>query len=129
MVSTPRMPRDGISAEILSIGTELLLGDVLDTNSQFLASELAGLGINCYWRTTVGDNEERIQDAFMRALSRSDIVISTGGLGPTPDDLTGQCLADLFHTPMILDEDVLAKIAAFFAGRGITMPESNRKQA
>lgn len=117
------------NAEILSIGTELLLGNVLDTNAQFLSLELAKLGIDCYYRITVGDNKERIKLAVRSALSRAQLVIMTGGLGPTPDDLTVETLAELFQVPLILDESTLSRIKMLFARRGIIMPESNRKQA
>ncbi|RTL46088.1 MAG: competence/damage-inducible protein A [Candidatus Melainabacteria bacterium] len=117
------------TAETLSIGTELLLGDVLDTNAQFLAIELAQLGINCFFRTTVGDNKERIHSILRAALNRADIVITTGGLGPTPDDLTTESIADFFGAEMVLDEAVLAHIQKLFAARNFAMPESNNKQA
>ncbi|MBS1954798.1 MAG: competence/damage-inducible protein A [Cyanobacteria bacterium SZAS-4] len=117
------------TAETLSIGTELLLGDVLDTNSQFLALEFAQLGINCFFRTTVGDNKERIHSILRSALNRADIVITTGGLGPTPDDLTTESIADFFGVKMVMDEAVLANIRQLFAARNFQMPESNNKQA
>jgi nicotinamide-nucleotide amidase len=112
----------------LSIGTELLLGQVLDTNSQFLAQELAQLGINCFFRSTVGDNKERIKQALEQALKRSDVVITTGGLGPTPDDLTTECIAELFGVDMDMDEAVVERIREFFKARGLEMPPSNAKQ-
>lgn len=117
------------TAETLSIGTELLLGDVLDTNAQFLALELAQLGINCFFRTTVGDNKERIHSILRSALNRADIVITTGGLGPTPDDLTTESIAEFFGANMIADEKVLAHIQHLFSARNFAMPESNNKQA
>jgi len=117
------------TAEILSIGTELLLGHVLDTNSQFLAQELAGLGINCFFRSTVGDNKVRIRTAVNTALQRSDILITTGGLGPTADDLTTECLAEIFNVPLDFDQSVLDQIESFFKAAGQSMPASNRKQA
>ncbi len=117
------------NAEIICIGTELLLGDVLDTNSQFLAQELARLGIDCYYRTTVGDNLQRIQDAVVAALNRSDVVITSGGLGPTQDDLTIECLAQLFDVEMEFDAEVLERIEEFFRERRFVMPELNKKQA
>jgi nicotinamide-nucleotide amidase len=116
-------------AELVSIGTELLLGQILDTNAQFLGSELAKLGINCYYRTTVGDNKERIKEALRNAFSRSHLVITTGGLGPTADDLTTECIAELFGAPLVLDEAVFEYIKGLFAQMKFTMPESNRKQA
>ncbi len=117
------------TAEILSIGTELLLGQVLDTNSQFLAEELAKLGINCYYRTTVGDNPERIKEALRIAFNRANLVITTGGLGPTADDLTTECIAEFFAVPLVLDESVYEQIKSLFAAMHYKMPESNRKQA
>ncbi|HEY9778291.1 MAG TPA: competence/damage-inducible protein A [Planktothrix sp.] len=116
------------SAEVLSIGTELLLGQVLDTNAQFMAIELARLGLNSFFRTTVGDNKERIKECLKRALERSDIVITTGGLGPTPDDLTTECIAELLEAKMEMDETVVERVRAFFRTRGYPMPESNAKQ-
>lgn len=116
------------TAEVLSIGTELLLGQVLDTNAQFIAIELAKLGINSFYRTTVGDNKERIKQALAQAFQRSDVVITTGGLGPTPDDLTTECIAELFQTDMVMDEASIERVREFFSARGLKMPESNRKQ-
>jgi len=116
------------TAEIVSIGTELLLGDVLDTNSQFFAVELAKLGIDSYFRSTVGDNKDRIKAVLKAAFDRSDIVITSGGLGPTADDLTTECIAELFQVPMIMDESIVRRVEKFFRLRGVPMPESNRKQ-
>jgi nicotinamide-nucleotide amidase len=116
-------------AEIVSIGTELLLGQILDTNSQFISTELANLGVDCLFRSTVGDNSERIIECLKIALERSDVVITTGGLGPTADDLTHECIATLFKVDMEFDEDTLARIQGFFQRRGIVMVDSNRKQA
>ncbi|MDQ5937216.1 MAG: CinA-like protein, partial [Cyanobacteriota bacterium erpe_2018_sw_21hr_WHONDRS-SW48-000092_B_bin.40] len=116
-------------AEILCIGTELLLGDVLDTNSQFLAQQLALLGLDCFYRVTVGDNPERIKACMKEALERSDVLITSGGLGPTADDLTTECLAALFGAPLQMDEELLAFITSLFVARGFPMPETNKKQA
>ncbi len=116
-------------AEILSVGTELLLGQILNTNSQFLSSGLAEIGIDCYFHTTVGDNKKNISACLQAALNRSDVVIITGGLGPTADDLTCETIAEFFSTPLILDSATLEKIAAFFEQRGIPMAQSNCKQA
>ena len=116
-------------AEIVSIGTELLLGQILDTNSQFISTELASLGVDCLFRSTVGDNSERIVSSLKLALDRSDVVITTGGLGPTADDLTHECIAELFKVEMEFDESILTRIQGFFQRRGIVMVESNRKQA
>jgi len=117
------------TVEIISIGTELLLGHVLDTNSQFLAQELASLGINCFFRSTVGDNKSRIRTAVRAALQRSDILITTGGLGPTADDLTTECLAEIFNVPLDFDQSILDQIERFFKAAGQEMPANNRKQA
>ncbi len=117
------------NAEILSIGTELLLGEVLDTNSKFFATELAKLGIDCYYRVTVGDNKDRIKASLKQAFDRSDIVLTSGGLGPTADDLTTECVAEFFNLPMVMDEKVLKEIETLFAERNLSMPETNKKQA
>lgn len=117
------------NAEILSIGTELLLGEVLDTNSKFFATELANLGVDCYYRVTVGDNKDRIKASLKQAFDRSDIVLTSGGLGPTADDLTTECIAEFFNLPMIMDEEVLKEIEKLFAERNLSMPETNKKQA
>lgn len=117
------------TAEILSIGTELLLGHVLDTNAQFLSQELAVLGIDCFLRTTTGDNKGRIKDAARNALSRADILITTGGLGPTADDLTTESLAELFVTPLDFDQVILDQIENLFKASNWAMPASNRKQS
>jgi nicotinamide-nucleotide amidase len=117
------------SAEVVSVGTELLLGQVLDTNSQFLAVELAKLGIESYYRSTVGDNKQRIRAVLRQALERCDILITSGGLGPTADDLTTECIAELLETELIFDEEVFEHIKKLFASRNFKMPDSNRKQA
>jgi nicotinamide-nucleotide amidase len=117
------------SAEVVSIGTELLLGQVLDTNSQFLAVELAKLGVESYFRSTVGDNKPRIRSVLRQALERSDILITTGGLGPTADDLTTECIAELLETELFFDEEIWDFIKKLFASRNYPIPDSNRKQA
>lgn len=116
-------------AEVISIGTELLLGQIVNTNSHFLAGELASSGIDSLYQVTVGDNVARIKSTFKQALDRADIVISTGGLGPTADDLTHESLAELFSVPMIYDAETEEKIRALFALRGLAMSDSNKKQA
>lgn len=117
------------SAEIIAIGTEILLGQITDTNSQFVSEELARLGINCFYHTTVGDNPERIIETLRTAVSRSDLVITTGGLGPTADDLTMECIARAFGSELFLDEEILGQLELFFQSRGYPMPETNKKQA
>lgn len=116
-------------SEIISIGTELLLGEITDTNASFLASELPLLGIDLYWVTQVGDNLGRICEALNRAINRSDIVFTTGGLGPTDDDLTREAISTLLNEEMEVDSVLLAELRDFFAKRGLEMPQRNIKQA
>ncbi|HEY9675670.1 MAG TPA: competence/damage-inducible protein A [Waterburya sp.] len=118
-----------MSAEIICVGTELLLGDIVNTNAQFLALELANLGIPHYYQTVVGDNPERLKNVLALACDRSNILIFTGGLGPTPDDLTTEAIADFFGVPLIERQDILEDIAQKFAQWGREMTPSNRKQA
>ncbi len=118
-----------MTAEIIAVGTELLLGDILNTNAQFLARELAALGISVYYQTVVGDNPARLEGVVRQARARSDLLVFTGGLGPTEDDLTKQTVARAYGDGLRLDEEELEKIRAFFARWGRTMPENNRRQA
>jgi nicotinamide-nucleotide amidase len=116
-------------AEILSVGTELLLGHITDTNATYLAQQLAALGIDLLYVSTVGDNLGRLTEVVRRGHARSDLVVMTGGLGPTEDDLTREAIAaTLGETPSV-DEDYLVKLRDFFASRGVQMPERNIKQA
>lgn len=116
-------------AEILSIGTELLLGDILNTNAQYIARRLADVGIFVYYQTVVGDNPERMAKAFNLAFERADLVITTGGLGPTKDDLTKELAAEYFGKRLVEDRASLKKIEEYFAKSGRPMTENNRKQA
>ena len=116
-------------AELLSIGTELLLGEIVDTNANYLAGRLALLGIDCLHMQTVGDNLARAKQAFERALDRSDLVVATGGLGPTEDDLTREAIAAALGETPAVDPALAAELLAWFAGRGLLMPDRNRKQA
>ncbi|MFN6568975.1 competence/damage-inducible protein A [Dendronalium sp. ChiSLP03b] len=118
-----------MSAEIICVGTELLLGDILNSNAQFLAQQLAQLGIPHYYQTVVGDNPERLKQVIEIATSRAQILIFTGGLGPTPDDLTCETIADFFGVPLVERPEIIEDIAQKFAGRGRLMTPSNRKQA
>lgn len=118
-----------MSAEIICVGTELLLGDILNTNAQFLAQQLADLGIPHYYQTVVGDNPGRIKQVMEIACSRSSILIFTGGLGPTPDDLTHETIADFFGAPLVEKAEIIENIAEKYARRGREMAPSNRKQA
>ncbi|NJO52860.1 MAG: competence/damage-inducible protein A [Leptolyngbyaceae cyanobacterium RM2_2_4] len=117
------------SAEIICVGTELLLGEIVNSNAQFLAQQLAQLGIPHYYQTVVGDNPLRLQKVLAIACERSRLLLFTGGLGPTPDDLTTETLADFFEVPLIERPDILEDIAHKFASRGRAMSPSNRKQA
>ncbi|MEO0491268.1 MAG: CinA family nicotinamide mononucleotide deamidase-related protein, partial [Cyanobacteria bacterium J06659_2] len=116
-------------AEVICVGTELLLGEILNSNAQFLAQQLAQLGIPHYYQTVVGDNPQRLKDAIATAKARSRLLIFTGGLGPTPDDLTTETLASFFDVPLIERADELEKIRQKFEKRGRVMTDNNRKQA
>lgn len=118
-----------MNAEILAVGTEILLGDIVNTNAQYLAKELAGLGIGVYYQTVVGDNPKRLEDTLFHAFQRADLIITTGGLGPTEDDLTKETGAKYFGKKLVLDEKALNWIKRFFEGIGRTMTENNVKQA
>lgn len=118
-----------MSAEIICVGTELLLGDILNSNAQFIAQQLAQLGIPHYYQTVVGDNPERLKRVIEIAASRVEILIFTGGLGPTPDDLTCETIADYFGVPLIEDPEIIEDIREKFTQRGRVMSPSNRKQA
>ena len=116
-------------AEIVAIGTELLMGQIVNTDAQYLSRRLQSLGISVYYHTTVGDNPQRMRDTIALALSRSDVVITTGGLGPTQDDLSKEMAAELLHLPMRFDEDSWRAIENYFARMGRVCPDNNRKQA
>lgn len=118
-----------MNCELISVGTEILLGDILNTNAQFLSKELASLGFNVLFQCTVGDNRLRLLTVLEKASERSDVIILTGGLGPTPDDMTKEVCAEFCGKELITDEESLKKIEAFFKLKNIIMPESNKKQA
>ncbi|MFN3841377.1 MAG: competence/damage-inducible protein A [Cyclobacteriaceae bacterium] len=118
-----------VVAEILAIGDELLYGQTLDTNSHWISAALDETGIKTIRRTTVGDNEADILNAFAEAEQRADIVLITGGLGPTSDDLTKPCLAKYFNCEIKIHEEALAEVTAFFKSRGRELTETNRQQA
>ncbi len=118
-----------IRAEIISIGDELTSGQRLDTNSQWLSIQLADLGVSTVFHTTVGDTLADNIDAFRTAARRADIVISTGGLGPTADDLTREALAEAFDCPLEFRQAAMDHIESLFAKRKRPMPERNRVQA
>ena len=116
-------------AEIVVIGSELLLGQIVDTNSAWMAQRLTRLGIDLFYKTTVGDNPARMRDVINRALDRSDVVITSGGLGPTKDDLTRQVLAEVVGRELVLDNDLLDQIEHRFRRRGLIMTANNEQQA
>jgi nicotinamide-nucleotide amidase len=118
-----------LRAEIISVGTELLLGQIVDTNAPHLSKALSALGIDLFYRVTVGDNPERLADTLRTALSRSDVVITIGGLGPTQDDLTKETIAEVIGEPMVMDPESEKAIREFFALRGVPTVPSNLKQA
>lgn len=120
---------DIVTAEILTIGDELLYGQIVDTNSQWMGAELSKAGVKVIRKTTVGDKEDEILRSFADAEARADLVLITGGLGPTSDDLTKPCLAKYFACDMRLHEEALAEVTAFFASRGRALTDMNRQQA
>ena len=119
-------------AELISVGTEILLGNILNTNAQYLAKKLAGLGIDCYYQTVVGDNATHIKNALDVAFSRGDMIILTGGLGPTKDDMTKEMLLSYFGKKPVLDEKALHMIEDRLRNMGFREDEitdAHRKQA
>jgi nicotinamide-nucleotide amidase len=118
-----------MNATILAVGTELLFGQTVNTNAAYLSSRLQLLGINVLYHFTVGDNPERMAAALRQSLRETELVITTGGLGPTQDDLTKEIIAEVMGAELMLNEDVLASIEGFFRRNGYEMTENNRKQA
>lgn len=116
-------------AEIITTGTELLLGQIVNTNARFLSEKLAEKGIDVYWQTVVGDNPARLEEALSRAISRSDIIIGTGGLGPTSDDLTKEILAKILALPLVINSTWQKNMEEMFRQRGLEMTANNLKQA
>ncbi len=115
--------------EIVAIGTELLLGQIADTNSAWLGEQLAAAGVDSHFHQAVGDNHRRIVLALRTALARSDGVIVCGGLGPTQDDITREAIAEIMNVPLVRDPAVVTRIEGFFADRGREMTDNNRRQA
>ena len=116
-------------AEVVSIGTEILMGEIVDTNSAYLAAELAKLGIDLRWVAKVGDDPDRLFEVLNGAWQRSDVTITTGGLGPTSDDLTRETISRVMGEEMTVQDDLLKHLESQFAGRGSPMPATNIKQA
>ncbi len=115
-----------MKAEIIAVGTEILVGDIVNTNAQFLSERLFALGIDMYYQTVVGDNPDRLKEACCLAFSRADLVIFSGGLGPTDDDLTKETVAEYFDVPLLFHKAIVDEIKAYLNGR---YPLSNEKQA
>jgi nicotinamide-nucleotide amidase len=118
-----------IKAELLTIGDEILYGQITDTNSQWMGTELSNIGVKVIRKTTVGDEEQEILTALAEAEQRADIILITGGLGPTSDDLTKPCLAKYFKCGLKMNEEALAEVTEFFKSRGRELTEVNRQQA
>jgi nicotinamide-nucleotide amidase len=118
-----------MDAEIIAIGSELLLGQIIDTNSSYIAKSLADIGIELIQTTTVGDNLQRMKEAIQEATQRCQVVITTGGLGPTEDDLTREAVAETTKRPLVFQPHLMEQIEGLFKRRGFRMTENNRKQA
>lgn len=118
-----------LKGEVIAVGTELLLGQIANTNAQYISQKMAELGVPIYYHVTVGDNGERLKEVIKQAQTRSNLIILTGGLGPTQDDLTKESAAELLNLRIVLDEPSFAKIISFFEQRKTTMTENNKKQA
>lgn len=118
-----------LSVEVVAVGTELLLGQIVDTNSSWIGEQLAAAGLNSHFQTKVGDNPSRIRSVLALALERSDAVICCGGLGPTQDDLTRDVIAEVMGVDLELDHEVADRIRHMFSSRGRTMPDNNLRQA
>ncbi|MCQ2527303.1 MAG: molybdopterin-binding protein, partial [Lachnospiraceae bacterium] len=118
-----------MTAEIICVGTELLLGNIVNTNAAYMAEQLAGVGISCYYQSVVGDNEERLLETINIAMKRSEVIILSGGLGPTEDDLTKETAAKACKRKLVMHESSRQAIEDYFAGKGITPTENNWKQA
>ncbi len=115
--------------ELVAVGTEILLGNIVNTNAAYLSEKCAGLGLSCYYQSVVGDNEERLLETIKCATDRSDIVILSGGLGPTEDDLTKETAARVFDKKLFLDENIKEQIQSYFEKRGSRPTNNNWKQA
>jgi nicotinamide-nucleotide amidase len=118
------------SAEIIAVGTEILLGNIANTDAQFLSQALSGIGVNVFWHTVVGDNPQRLREALHIARQRADIILTTGGLGPTYDDLTKQTICEVFQQKLVLHEDIVENLRSFYReALHREMPDNNLQQA
>ena len=118
-----------MNCEIVTIGSELLHGTIIDTNASYIARTLNSTGLNIVFHTTVGDIYAQIKDVLFEALKRNDLIITTGGIGPTEDDLTREVIADLVGVPLVFKQELMDQIESLFKRIGYSMPENNRKQA
>ena len=117
------------NAEIISIGSELLLGQIMDTNASWMAQRLTDLGVNLFYKTVVGDNPDRMAEVIERALERSDIVITGGGLGPTQDDITREIVAQVTNRKLVKEPELVLQLQERFQKRGMIMTLNNERQA
>lgn len=118
-----------MTVELISVGTEILLGNIVNTNAAYLSEKCAALGLTCYYQSVVGDNQDRLRELLELASQRSDFIILSGGLGPTKDDLTKETVAELFGKKLVLDENSKSRIREYFEKMGREIPDSNWKQA
>jgi nicotinamide-nucleotide amidase len=134
-MTSPATPQDQpeasapIQAEVIAVGSELLLGQIVDTNSAVIARHFAGIGLNLFYKTTVGDNLGRVTAMLRQALSRSDVIVTTGGIGPTADDITREAVAAATERELVFSDALMRQIEAFFVSRGFRLSPSNRRQA
>jgi nicotinamide-nucleotide amidase len=118
-----------VRVEVVAVGTELLLGEIVDTNSSFIADELTRNGFDCCFGTRVGDNHDRIVESLRIALGRAEAVVVCGGLGPTQDDITREAIAEVMGVPLVREPEQIARLREIFSRQGVEMPESNLQQA
>jgi nicotinamide-nucleotide amidase len=118
-----------VQAEVIAVGSELLLGQIVDTNSAVIARHFASIGLNLFYKTTVGDNLARTTAVIRQALDRSDVIVTTGGIGPTADDITREAVAAATGRELVFSGDLLRQIEAYFASRGLRLSPSNKRQA
>jgi competence/damage-inducible protein CinA-like protein len=125
------VPPEGfpVQAEVIAVGSELLLGQIIDTNSAVIARHFASIGLDLFYKTTVGDNLARTTAVIRQALDRSDVVVTTGGIGPTADDITREAVAAATGRELVFSDELLRQIEAYFASRGLHLSPSNRRQA